>query len=124
MEIKDLIKEKNLTPRLLPGAMMKELVWEEQWIGYDDEETVAMKKRFASNYCFGGTMTWSVDFNSGTGDTDEPPVSTDGTCGPANGNAVCGGSGFGNCCSAAGYCGSTDAHCGSGCVSGDASEAA
>lgn len=118
-EIKGLIKEKGLQPRLIEDAMMKELTWDDQWIGYDDEETVALKKKFANNYCFGGTMAWSVDFNSGTGDSDSAPVSTDSTCGVANGGATCAGTTFGKCCSAAGYCGSTDAHCGSGCQSGE-----
>lgn len=115
-EIRDLIAERGLQPRLLQGAMMKEIVWDDQWIGYDDEETVAMKKAFANNLGFGGTMAWSVDFNAGA--SDDPPVSTDGSCGPANGAAVCEGSGFGDCCSANGWCGSTPAHCGSGCLSG------
>ncbi|KAK7193611.1 hypothetical protein DPSP01_000163 [Paraphaeosphaeria sporulosa] len=39
-------------------------------------------------------------------------VSTDGQCG--NGK-TCKGSTFGNCCSPAGWCGSTDAYCGTGC---------
>ncbi|GKT46329.1 chitinase-3-like protein 2 [Colletotrichum spaethianum] len=119
VEIQGLIKEKNITPRLLEGAMMKELVFDDQWVGYDDEETVAMKKKFANNYCFGGTMAWSVDFNSGTGDSDTAPVSTDSKCGPANGGTTCTGSTFGKCCSVAGYCGSTDDYCGSGCLSGE-----
>ncbi|XP_014554338.1 glycoside hydrolase family 18 protein, partial [Bipolaris victoriae FI3] len=66
LEIKKLIKEKNLTPRLNTESMMKELIWDDQWIGYDDEETHEMKRKFANNLCFGGTMAWSVDFNSGT----------------------------------------------------------
>ncbi|KAK2057351.1 polysaccharide deacetylase [Colletotrichum caudatum] len=41
-------------------------------------------------------------------------VSTDGSCGAANGQ-VCLGSAFGNCCSQYGYCGSTTGHCGTGC---------
>ncbi|KAI8265154.1 glycoside hydrolase family 18 [Colletotrichum sp. SAR11_239] len=118
-EIQDLIKEKGLKPRLLEGAMMKELTWDDQWIGYDDEETVALKKKFANNYCFGGTMAWSVDFNSGTGDSNSAPVSTDGQCGPSNGGTTCTGSAFGKCCSSSGWCGTDDAHCGSGCQSGD-----
>lgn len=44
-------------------------------------------------------------------------VSTDATCGGANGY-TCQGSTFGNCCSSAGYCGSTTAYCGTGCQSG------
>lgn len=120
VEIKKLISDKGLTPRLLEGAMMKELAWGDQWIGYDDEETVAMKKQFANNLCFGGTMAWSVDFNSGEGNGLTPPVTTDGQCGPANGGTICG-NGFGSCCSASGWCGSTSVHCESGCQSGQCS---
>jgi hypothetical protein len=64
-EIKQLIKEKGVTPRLNKDSMMKELVWDDQWIGYDDEETHEMKRSFANNLCFGGTMAWSVDFYAG-----------------------------------------------------------
>jgi len=48
-------------------AMMKQITWEDQWIGYDDLETTAMKRKWASGYCFGGTMIWSVDFETGSG---------------------------------------------------------
>ncbi|KXX76236.1 Lectin [Madurella mycetomatis] len=75
-----------------------------------------MKKAFANNLGFGGTMAWSVDFNAGV--SDNPPVSTDGSCGPANGGTACEGSGFSDCCSANGWCGSALAHCGSGCLGG------
>ena len=67
-EIKTYIKTKNLTPELLEKPMMKQITWDDQWIGYDDEETAVMKKDWASKYCFGGTMMWSVDFNSGSGE--------------------------------------------------------
>jgi hypothetical protein len=119
LEIKKLIKEKNLTPRLNTDSMMKELIWDDQWIGYDDEETHEMKRKFANNLCFGGTMAWSVDFNSGTGDGDSAPISTNGQCGPDNGGFKCEGSTYGDCCSSYGYCGSSETHCGSGCVSGN-----
>lgn len=61
------IREKGLEPQLLEKAMMKQITWDDQWIGYDDEDTFAMKKKWASSYCFGGTMIWSVDFQSGSG---------------------------------------------------------
>lgn len=64
-------------------------------------------------------MAWSVDFNSGEGSSSEPSKSTDGQCGPQNGGAVCPGSGFGDCCSSSGWCGSEEGHCGSACISGD-----
>jgi peptidoglycan/xylan/chitin deacetylase (PgdA/CDA1 family) len=41
-------------------------------------------------------------------------VSIDASCGGITGS-TCQGSEFGNCCSAAGWCGSTDAYCGTGC---------
>ncbi|KAF2735174.1 glyoxal oxidase [Polyplosphaeria fusca] len=47
--------------------------------------------------------------------------STDGTCGPANGNTLCDPKSTvytGTCCSSYGWCGNTPAHCGTGCISG------
>lgn len=44
-------------------------------------------------------------------------VTTDATCGGTNG-FTCQGSTFGNCCSSAGWCGSTSAYCGTGCQPG------
>ncbi|KAH9238683.1 carbohydrate esterase family 4 protein [Colletotrichum gloeosporioides 23] len=54
---------------------------------------------------------------SGTG--SDVNVSLDGKCGNTgtSGSETCQGSTFGNCCSAYGYCGSTDLHCGTGCQS-------
>lgn len=66
-EIEGYIVDKSLTPQLLQEPMMKQITWEDQWIGYDDAETVAMKKKWASGLCFGGTMFWSVDFDVGNG---------------------------------------------------------
>ena len=47
--------------------MVKQITWDDQWIGYDDAETIALKKKQASELCFGGTMIWSVDFDTGNG---------------------------------------------------------
>jgi hypothetical protein len=117
IEIQDKIKETGAKPKLNMDAFMKELTWNDQWIGYDDEETIQLKKNYASASCFGGTMAWSVDFHSGVGDSANQPKSSDGTCG-AKANpigATCKDSGFGDCCSGTGWCGSDDSHCGSGC---------
>ncbi|MCJ1437254.1 hypothetical protein MMC27_006640 [Xylographa pallens] len=46
------------------------------------------------------------------------PATTDGTCGAAYGNTVCGNWAQGPCCSMYGFCGNTTAHCGEGCQSG------
>ncbi|KAL8946784.1 MAG: hypothetical protein Q9222_006862, partial [Ikaeria aurantiellina] len=122
-EIKQYINEKNLQPQLLEQSMMKQITWGDQWIGYDDEETAEMKKNWASKYCFGGTMIWSVDFKNGGGsNSDIPdelaPSTTDGSCGKDHGNTICGDWTDGGCCSAGGYCGNTLAYCGNGCQSG------
>lgn len=48
--------------------MVKQISWDgNQWMGYDDAETIAMKTGFANNRCLGGTMIWSIDFDSGSG---------------------------------------------------------
>ena len=70
-EIKNLIPQVG-QPTLLADDMMKQLTWSDQWIGYDDEETIAMKKTWASDHCFGGTMIWSIDLYSGSGSGNTP----------------------------------------------------
>jgi chitinase len=62
VEIEQLIKKRNLKPKFLEEALMKQITWDDQWIGYDDEETFAAKRNFADGLCFGGTMIWSIDF--------------------------------------------------------------
>jgi chitinase len=72
LEIQQLIKRKGITPQYLPDSMMKQITWDDQWIGYDDEETFAAKKAWADSRCFGGTMVWSIDFQvAGSGNSDE-----------------------------------------------------
>ncbi|KAL8907179.1 MAG: hypothetical protein Q9171_005970 [Xanthocarpia ochracea] len=72
-EIKGYIRDKGLKPQLIEKSMIKQITWDDQWIGYDDEETIAMKKNWASSYCFGGTMIWSIDFKSGSGSNSDNP---------------------------------------------------
>ncbi|KAI1157988.1 glycoside hydrolase superfamily [Nemania serpens] len=96
-EIEELIPQIGVDPILDSEAMMKYLVWSDQWIGYDDLETIAMKKAWANSHCFGGTMIWSIDLFSGLGSGDTP-----------DGNVTCssdpGGSG--------GQSGSSESGCG------------
>ena len=56
---------------------------------------------------------------TGTNPLNPDATTTDGTCGASNGNTVCGNWPNGNCCSMYGFCGSTSAHCGAGCQSGN-----
>ena len=71
-EIQRLIKEKTLTPTIIEGAQVKQITWEDQWIGYDDNDTLDEKVRLANSLCIGGTMIWSIDFDSGSGSGDVP----------------------------------------------------
>ena len=80
LEIKQLIKDRDLTPSPLVGpsgsgkSMMKQITWDDQWMGYDDEETIAMKLGYANNRCLGGSMIWSIDFDSGSGSGNIPLI--------------------------------------------------
>ncbi len=67
-EIQQVIKQRKIKPKHLIDSMMKQITWDDQWIGYDDEETFAAKKAWADARGFGGTMVWSIDFQiQGTG---------------------------------------------------------
>ncbi|KAL3418149.1 class III chitinase [Phlyctema vagabunda] len=71
VDIRKIIKEKGVTPELLEGAMVKELVFDnDQWVAYDDEETIALKTAFANKRCLGGTMIWSIDYDSPSSSTN------------------------------------------------------
>jgi chitinase len=50
-EIKQVIKDRKLKPLPLYDSMMKQITWDDQWIGYDDDETIAAKINFASGMC-------------------------------------------------------------------------
>ncbi|KAH6651588.1 glycoside hydrolase superfamily [Truncatella angustata] len=62
VEIKQLIKQRGIEPKYLEESMMKQITWDDQWMGYDDEDTFAAKMAYADSLCFGGTMVWSIDF--------------------------------------------------------------
>ncbi|CAG8962203.1 hypothetical protein HYFRA_00005255 [Hymenoscyphus fraxineus] len=126
-EIQDLIKQKNLTPKLIPDIMQKTIVYDgDQWMGYDDAETIALKLKWADEHCLGGTVAWSSDFIAGNGKpspTQSPPApsivapppapsnltpSVDGSCGKST---TCLGSAFGSCCSSYSWCGTGPDYC-------------
>ncbi|EQL03364.1 glycoside hydrolase family 18 protein [Ophiocordyceps sinensis CO18] len=58
-EIKETIKEKSLTQRLVTSVGIH---WaNDQWVSYDDADTFQKKKEFANSRCLGGTMVWALD---------------------------------------------------------------
>lgn len=43
-------------------AAVKYITWNgDQWVSYDDAQTLQMKLAYANSICLGGTMIWSVD---------------------------------------------------------------
>ncbi|KAI8625119.1 hypothetical protein F5Y19DRAFT_277848 [Xylariaceae sp. FL1651] len=80
------IPEIGVQPILDSQAMMKYLVWSDQWVGYDDLQTIAMKKAWASSHCFGGTVIWSIDLFSGAGSGNTPDGLGNATTGDPGGS--------------------------------------
>ncbi|KAI7222693.1 putative ferulic acid esterase [Hortaea werneckii] len=89
--------------------------------------TAASTSTSPSNYQTGPGPVPSASLTNvgpiATSSSAAPPVSTgavsdDGTCGPENEDKTCQGSGFGDCCSEYGFCGSTDFYCDTGCLVG------
>ncbi|UNI18707.1 Chitinase [Purpureocillium takamizusanense] len=68
MEIRRLIASEGAKPYLNSTAMVKYFTYGggSNWVGYDDHETLEMKRAFAEESCLGGTMIWSVDFDTET----------------------------------------------------------
>lgn len=63
-EINRIISEKGLTPQLMNGgAELKVISWNNQWVGYDDKETLRAKQDYANSHCLGGTALWAVDYS-------------------------------------------------------------
>ncbi|KAL8767216.1 MAG: hypothetical protein Q9209_006221 [Squamulea sp. 1 TL-2023] len=72
IEIDDIVKQRHLKAQLVPGSIRKEITRDDQWIGFDNPETMALKPNRAAENCLGGTMLWSVDMNSGEGSGPGP----------------------------------------------------
>lgn len=61
-EISRIIASNSLTPTIDQEAAVKWITWDSnQWVSYDDGETMQMKLQAASELCLGGTMIWSID---------------------------------------------------------------
>ncbi|KAJ8611839.1 hypothetical protein MRB53_037752 [Persea americana] len=61
-EIDQIITNHSLTPTLNAEAVVKCMSWDyNQWVSYDDDETIGLKKAYASSNCLGGTMVWALD---------------------------------------------------------------
>ncbi|KAK4096330.1 glycoside hydrolase family 18 protein [Parathielavia hyrcaniae] len=49
------------------AAAVKIVTWDsDQWVSWDDAETLKVKQDFANQRCLGGTMVWAIDLDDGT----------------------------------------------------------
>ncbi|KAH5292828.1 hypothetical protein HBI11_188100 [Parastagonospora nodorum] len=63
-EIDDIIKEKGVNPILYKKEAVKVATWGNQWVAYDDEETLTMKSEYAQTLCLGGLMVWAISHDT------------------------------------------------------------
>jgi hypothetical protein len=69
-EIQDVIAQKKVTPTLVEKDAIKYITWDsDQWVSYDDDETLRMKRDYANELCLGGTMIWALDLDKPGADT-------------------------------------------------------
>ncbi|KAM0350176.1 hypothetical protein ACHAPU_003341 [Fusarium lateritium] len=65
-EISQIIKD-GAKVKLDEKAGVKIVTWDSnQWVSWDDAETLKMKVDYADENCLGGTMVWAIDLDDGT----------------------------------------------------------
>ncbi|KAG9258755.1 uncharacterized protein F5Z01DRAFT_217297 [Emericellopsis atlantica] len=64
VEIKRILDSEDVKPVLDKEAGVKYISWRNQWVSYDDAETLELKKRFANDRCLVGTMIWAIDLDA------------------------------------------------------------
>ncbi len=63
-EINRIVAANKLTPSMISSESgVKQITFDDQWIGYDDNETLALKLELANKRCLGGTALWAVDYD-------------------------------------------------------------
>ncbi|THC90472.1 hypothetical protein EYZ11_010063 [Aspergillus tanneri] len=67
-EIVEIIREKDLKPKLYKDAAVKVVHWDDQWVSYDDRETLGIKAEFARTQCLSGVMVWAISHDTDTAD--------------------------------------------------------
>ncbi|KAI0431905.1 hypothetical protein F5Y09DRAFT_340146 [Xylaria sp. FL1042] len=79
-EIKQVISDTKVNPVWDKTAEVKWITWDSnQWVSYDDDDTLNQKRQFANSRCLGGTMVWAmdqVDQKENNGLAPAPGVST------------------------------------------------
>lgn len=55
------------TVTLNEAAAVKIVTWDDNWVSYDDAETLKLKIDYANNNCLGGTMIWAASLDDAVG---------------------------------------------------------
>ena len=63
-EIDEYVEKNSVTPVLYKKEAVKVVSWGNQWVAYDDEETLKMKSEYAQSLCLGGLMVWAITHDS------------------------------------------------------------
>lgn len=53
-----------------------QIVWDDQWISFDNERTFRLKIDYANEHCIGGTAVWAIDYDSCNDNGELPSVET------------------------------------------------
>ncbi|GFF87212.1 chitotriosidase-1 [Aspergillus udagawae] len=61
------------------NAAVKQVVWDNnQWVSFDDQETLKMKTDYANGKCLGGTMIWAASTDDTVGSAAQAYIKTNG----------------------------------------------
>ena len=63
-EIDEYVEKNSVTPVLYKKEAVKVVSWGNQWVAYDDKETLKMKSEYAQSLCLGGLMVWAITHDS------------------------------------------------------------
>ncbi|KAM0669606.1 hypothetical protein ACQRIU_000001 [Beauveria bassiana] len=63
-EIDNIVQQRGITPKLYQDAAVKVAAWDDQWVAYDDHDTLKMKSEYAQSRCMGGVMVWAISHDT------------------------------------------------------------
>lgn len=63
-EIDEIVADKDLKPKLYEKEAVKVVHWDDQWLSYDDGETLVLKAKYARSMCLSGVMVWAISHDT------------------------------------------------------------
>ncbi|KAF2686789.1 glycoside hydrolase family 18 protein, partial [Lentithecium fluviatile CBS 122367] len=52
------------SPELFEKEAVKVATWGNQWVAFDDEDTLRLKSEFAQSLCLGGLIVWAISHDT------------------------------------------------------------